>query len=251
MTETSRTAPKIAEFDVKHSLLETFTINRRPNQKLIESLSDAAWHASPPSGKSRTIAGIARHIHNVRLMWLGAADRSAKLSAKLGDEKASRKNVMEALSASAKLVQELLEKGLRDQVGKVPNFKPDLVAFTGYLIAHDSHHRGQISMLARQMGCRCRARLRLVYGSGERCGKSAGSNVDASLDVGMVDGDFGTAAALLVTSGGYAAILQTAMENFAIRHCALQRRRAEVMERLSRRPQGNLPGATMEALPVD
>jgi len=34
----------------------------------------------------------------------------------------------------------------------VPNFKPDVVAFVGYLIAHDSHHRGQISMLARQVG---------------------------------------------------------------------------------------------------
>ncbi len=152
MTATSRTALKIEEFDVKRSLLETFAINERANQKLIESLNDAAWHASPPSGKGRTIAGIACHIHNVRLMWLGAADKSAKPSAKLDDEKSSRKDAMEALSASAKLVQQLLEKGLRDSAGKVPNFKPDVVAFTGYLIAHDSHHRGQISMLAHQMG---------------------------------------------------------------------------------------------------
>jgi uncharacterized damage-inducible protein DinB len=152
MTATSRTAPKIVEFDVKRSLLETFAINERANQKLLESLSDGAWHASPASGKSRTIAGIACHIHNVRLMWLGAADKSAELSAKLDDEKSSRKDAMEALSASAKLVQQLLEKGLRDQAGKVPNFKPDVVALTGYLIAHDSHHRGQISMLAHQMG---------------------------------------------------------------------------------------------------
>jgi uncharacterized damage-inducible protein DinB len=144
VTATSRTALKIVEFDVKRSQLETFAINERANQKLIESLSDAAWHASPPSGKGRTIAGIACHIQNVRLMWLGAAGESAKLSAQLDDEKASRKNV--------KLVPELLEKGLRDQVGKVPNFKPDVVSFTGYLIAHDSHHRGQISRLAHQMG---------------------------------------------------------------------------------------------------
>jgi uncharacterized damage-inducible protein DinB len=114
MTATSRTAPKIAEFDAKRSLLETFAIHERANQKLIDSLGDAAWRASPPSGKGRTIAGIACHIHTVRLMWLGAADKSAKLSAKLDDEKAWRKIVMEALSASTKLVQELLEKGLRD-----------------------------------------------------------------------------------------------------------------------------------------
>jgi uncharacterized damage-inducible protein DinB len=77
--------------DVKRSLLETFAINERDNQKLIESLSDAAWHASPPGGKGRSIARIACHIYNVRLMWLGTADKSAKLSAKLDDEKASRK----------------------------------------------------------------------------------------------------------------------------------------------------------------
>jgi uncharacterized damage-inducible protein DinB len=152
MTATFRTTLKILEFDVKRSLLEMFAINERANQKLIESLSDAAWHASPPGGKGRSIAGIACHIYNVRLMWLGTADKSAKLSAKLDDEKASRKKVPEALSASAKHVQEMLEKGLRDPVGKVQNFKPDVVAFTGYLIAHDSHHRRQISMLAHQMG---------------------------------------------------------------------------------------------------
>ena len=34
----------------------------------------------------------------------------------------------------------------------VPQFQPDVVAFVGHLIAHDSHHRGQIAMLARQGG---------------------------------------------------------------------------------------------------
>jgi uncharacterized damage-inducible protein DinB len=34
----------------------------------------------------------------------------------------------------------------------VKSFKPDVAAFFGYLIAHDAHHRGQIAMLARQVG---------------------------------------------------------------------------------------------------
>jgi hypothetical protein len=29
---------------------------------------------------------------------------------------------------------------------------PIVVTFVGYLLAHDAHHRGQISMLARQVG---------------------------------------------------------------------------------------------------
>ena len=32
----------------------------------------------------------------------------------------------------------------------MPNFRPDVVAFVGYLIANDPHHRGQIAMMARQ-----------------------------------------------------------------------------------------------------
>jgi uncharacterized damage-inducible protein DinB len=149
---TPKTAPKIAEFDVKRSLLETFAINERVNQKLLESVSEAAWRAAPPSGKGRTIVGIASHIHNVRLMWLAAADKSSKLPGKLNDEKVSRQDLMDALTRSAKLLETLLQKGLNDPAGRVPNFKPDVVAFTGYLIAHDSHHRGQIAMLARQLG---------------------------------------------------------------------------------------------------
>ena len=141
-----------AGLDLKRSLLETYAINERANQKLIENLSEASWRSTPPTGKGRTIAGIATHIHNVRLMWLAAADKSAKLGAKLDDEKVSRADVLEALRGSAKLTQQLLEKGLADPNGRVPNFKPDVVAFLGYLIAHDAHHRGQISMLARQLG---------------------------------------------------------------------------------------------------
>jgi uncharacterized damage-inducible protein DinB len=137
---------------MRQALLETYAINERANQKLIESISDAAWRATPTGGKGRSIAGIAAHIHNVRLMWLAAADKSAKLGGKLDDEKVSRQDVLEALQRSAGWMHKLLEKGLNDPAGRVPNFKPDAVAFAGYLIAHDAHHRGQIAMLARQLG---------------------------------------------------------------------------------------------------
>jgi len=176
-----------------------------------------------PPEKAAQSRESACHIHNVRLMWLGAADKSAKLSAKLDHERLLAKNVTEALSASAKLVQELLEKGLRDPAGKVPNFKPDVVAFTGYLIAHDfPPSRADFHAGASNENANTKQDFVWAYGSGERCGKSAGSNVDADLDVAMADDDFGLASdALLVTSGGCAAILQTAMEDLAIRHCAV------------------------------
>jgi uncharacterized damage-inducible protein DinB len=36
--------------------------------------------------------------------------------------------------------------------GQVKGFKPDAVSFVAYLIAHDAHHRGQITSLARRLG---------------------------------------------------------------------------------------------------
>jgi uncharacterized damage-inducible protein DinB len=36
----------------------------------------------------------------------------------------------------------------------VKGFRPEVAGFLGYLIAHNADHRGQITMLARQLGHR-------------------------------------------------------------------------------------------------
>ena len=152
MKSASKPAVSPATLDLRQSLLETFAINQKANELLLANVSDAAWQMPTPTGKGRTIAAIASHMHNVGLMWLSVADKAAKLPAKLDGEKSSREAVSHALRNSAAAISKLIEKGLADPSGKVPNFKPDVVAFVGYLIAHDAHHRGQIAMLARQLG---------------------------------------------------------------------------------------------------
>src|SRR5271154_2157189 len=91
--------PKSASpFDLKTSLLSAFATNDRINRYLIENIAEEAWAAKPPEGKGRTIAAIAAHIHNVRLMWLKAVG-AAELPAKL-DERATSKQMTKAFCES-------------------------------------------------------------------------------------------------------------------------------------------------------
>ncbi len=152
MLPTVAPGSKSPTIDYRKSLLETFAINEKANQLLLGHVAAAAWQAPLPSGKGRSIGAIAAHIHHVRLMWLSAADKTGKHPAKLDPDKATRSQVQTSLRASAEAIRALIEKALDDPAGKVPHFKPDVVAFVGYLIAHDSYHRGQIAMLARQVG---------------------------------------------------------------------------------------------------
>jgi uncharacterized damage-inducible protein DinB len=143
---------KTPNIDFPKSLLQTFAINEKANQLLLSHIADAAWRAGTPTGKGRSTGSIAAHMHQVRLMWLKAADKAGKQLGKLDPDKATRSPVQASLKASAHSIHALLEKSLDDPAGEVSNFKPNVVAFTGYLISHDSHHRGQIAILARQVG---------------------------------------------------------------------------------------------------
>jgi len=141
---------KVPEFDVAHAVVRPWVINDEITRYLLNSVDRSIWRADPPDGKGRTIAAIFAHIHNVRGMWLKAAGAGHVLE-KLEGRTCTQDETREALTASGAACRELIE-GALEQGGRVKGFKPDALSFLGYLISHDSHHRGQISMLARQLG---------------------------------------------------------------------------------------------------
>jgi uncharacterized damage-inducible protein DinB len=138
-------------FNVSSALLGAFSTNDRINAYLIENLADEAWNAQPPAGKGRTIPAIIGHMHNVRLMWLRNIGDGASLPDKLDEATFSKKDAIKALGASSRAMQDLLARSLAGD-GRIKGFKPDVGSFMAYLFAHDGHHRGQIAMMARQIG---------------------------------------------------------------------------------------------------
>ena len=136
---------------MEDQLIETWNIHDRINRYLLKAVPDAAL-GSALGPKHRTVYRLFAHMHNVRLMWLKAAapellNGLAKLEAETGDKAA----LAAALESSGQTIATLLRKGLAAG-GKVKGFKPHAAAFLGYLISHESHHRGHIGWTLKNTG---------------------------------------------------------------------------------------------------
>jgi uncharacterized damage-inducible protein DinB len=101
--------------------------------------------------KFRPVGQLFAHIHNVRLMWLKAAAPELLEGLEKIEGVSDKKALSAALEASGKAIASLLEKAIAAG-GKVKGFKPHATAFVGYLISHESHHRGQIGWTLKSAG---------------------------------------------------------------------------------------------------
>ena len=146
----------------------TFAANERMNQILIEQLDPAAWTAkltmaklttAKPSGKVRTIAAIFTHMHNVRTKWVRLTAPHLKVPAQLDRARCTRQQARAGLAESAARCEEMLAEALGGE-GRIEKFLRDAwarpwpvgVEMLCYMLAHEAHHRGQVCMLAHQLG---------------------------------------------------------------------------------------------------
>jgi uncharacterized damage-inducible protein DinB len=130
-------------------LIETWEINNRINLYLLDALSQEVLGIELKP-KGRTIGGLFAHMHSVRLMWLKAAaptllSHVEKIEADKGTNIAL---LHDGLMKSGVAISELITTAVANG-GRVKSFKPHVTAFVGYLISHESHHRGQAAMALR------------------------------------------------------------------------------------------------------
>lgn len=130
--------------------IETWEIHNRINLYLLNAIEEAHL-ADISSSKGRNVSEQFAHIHNVRLMWLKAADPDLlKGQNKIEKGTLSKKLLADQLSNSSRAISSLLQNGFEQ--GKIKGFKPHPTAFLAYLISHESHHRGQIMLCLKQSG---------------------------------------------------------------------------------------------------
>jgi uncharacterized damage-inducible protein DinB len=139
--------------------VRTFAANDRINQILIENLDPAAWRAKPP-GQARTIVAIFTHMHNVRTKWIRLTAPHLQVPSQLHRARCTPEQARAGLAESAARCGEMLAEALNGDGGRIQKFLRDGwaqpwlagVEMLCYMLSHEAHHRGQVCMLAQQLG---------------------------------------------------------------------------------------------------
>ena len=136
-----------------------FAVNEQMNQLVLEHLDPAAWKAKPP-GDVRTIAAIFTHMHNVRCKWIRLTAPHLKVPAQLNRANCTPQQARTALAESASRCAKMLDHALGSSAPRIETFRRDGWAkprpvgleMLCYMMSHEAHHRGQVCMLAHQLG---------------------------------------------------------------------------------------------------
>ncbi len=155
------TRPTKIHTQLGRTAVQIFAANDRINQILIEHLDSAAWSAKPP-GKARTIVAIFTHMHNVRTKWIRLTAPHLEVPQQLDRAGCTPRQARAGLAESAARCGEMLAEALGGDGGRVEKFHrdgwgrpwpvgPEMLC---YMLSHEAHHRGQVCMLAHQLGFR-------------------------------------------------------------------------------------------------
>jgi len=154
--------------NLRDTILDAWQTNNRVTVYLVEHLPVELWEAKVPGAPRRNVRMLAGHIHNARCMWIKTLGKEHGIAVPQSVDRyqVKPKDLIPALRRSGTGILSLLKFGC-DQGGNVPasssyvwrNLPLDVGHVLSYFVAHEGHHRGQIVMLARQLGHRLPAEV--------------------------------------------------------------------------------------------
>ena len=152
-----------SKLDQRDMLFAAWRTTNRVTVFLVEHLPHELWGATVPGAPRRTVRMIAGHIHNARCMWIKTLGKEHGIAVPraVNRRKVEPQDLMAALDHSSRGIISLLQLGF-ERGGTIPgssaytwrNLPLDVGHVLTYFVAHEGHHRGQIVMVARQLGCR-------------------------------------------------------------------------------------------------
>ncbi len=142
-------------------IVPAWTTNARVTMDLVRALPLRLFRAPIPGLPKRTVRMTAAHIHNSRCSWLHTLGQPLGIHAppRIDPAGEGKPALVRALRESGDAMEALLLMACQRN-GRLPaparyvwrNLALDIGHLLTYFVAHEAHHRGQLLLVARQLG---------------------------------------------------------------------------------------------------
>lgn len=143
-------------------IIKTWKTHNKMNLLLLNAIDDEGLKARPIAKREgMNVAHQFAHMQNVRY-WGVEAHCKEYLEGVIKIERESAENkklLVKSLRDSSAAIETIIRAVIEGKA-KFRSFKPGVIVYMGYLISHESHHRGLIMISLKQSGIKLNDKIK-------------------------------------------------------------------------------------------